>query len=224
MDNSLKQRIIGAIVLAALAIIFLPAILKEKASNGEFVSQIPEKPQELKEYVIDTAKIERLNKEKANIKKVLVEEVNTVKENQLSNRPPELIENEVSGINQSSDSSEPSEGNKLSSKNSNTERKTKKLNAESQSSTSKDGKFVDSAWVVQVASFSNEQNAKNLVKKLKQSSFKAYRRKANNSGKTVFRVFVGPYIEKSGATKAVSDINAISETKSVIRPFDPIDH
>ena len=60
MENSLKQRIIGAIVLVALGVIFLPTVLKEKTSNGVFESKIPEKPKVLAEYQMDTYKIDEL--------------------------------------------------------------------------------------------------------------------------------------------------------------------
>ena len=44
MENSLKQRIVGAVVLIALAVIFLPSILKDKDKQVPFQSKIPPKP------------------------------------------------------------------------------------------------------------------------------------------------------------------------------------
>lgn len=204
MENSLKQRIIGAIVLAALAIIFLPAILKEKASNGPFVSQIPEQPKELREYNMDKNKINRLVADKNKIKDELHEKVKLAESNSLANQPAET--------------------------GSSNKRKTK---VESGAKVKPDGiieepkpskVFSDSAWIVQVASFAKELNAINLVIKLKTRKFKAYRRKMVVSGQSVFRVYVGPYIEKKGASDAVKEISKVSETEAVIRPFDPISH
>jgi len=53
MENSLKQRLVGALVLIALAVIFLPPILKEKTQQEPFQSQIPAKPIELINTKID---------------------------------------------------------------------------------------------------------------------------------------------------------------------------
>ena len=216
MENSLKQRIIGAIVLAALAIIFLPAILKDKASNGPFVSQIPDQPQELREYVVDKDKINQLVADKDKIKNELKQQVKAAESASLSNQP--IATGPLGG-----------EEDQLGDQNSDKRKSKTGNNAEQQSAESiakeKPSKnFIDSAWVVQVASFAKELNAINLVKKLKSHKFKAYRRKVTANGAQVFRVFVGPYIEQKDATIAVNDISKVSETEAVIRPFDPINH
>jgi len=204
VENSLKQRIIGAIVLAALAIIFLPAILKEKASNGPFVSQIPEQPIELREYKVDKNKINQLVADKDKIKKELNEQVKAAETNSLSNLPAETNTANKRKIKVEADA------------------KVKPDEIIKQPKPSKT--FTESAWIIQVASFAKELNAINLVKKLKSHKFKAYRRKMSVSGQRVFRVYVGPYIEKKGANEAVKEISKVSETEAVMRPFDPINH
>jgi len=208
MENSLKQRIIGAVVLAALAIIFLPAILKEKASNGPFVSQIPEKPSELTEYQIDRKKIDQLvekgsksgtekNKGDMNLQESQSKQKNTKPKQKTAVSTKKPI------VNQSGQD--------------------KKKQIEQPAKTIGDN-YVDAAWVLQVASFSKESNAINLVKKLKKGHFKAYRRKVRSDNSTVFRVFVGPYIEEKKAKKALSGVSKLSESKAIMKPFDPISH
>ena len=205
MENSLKQRIIGAIVLAALAIIFLPAILKEKASNGPFVSQIPEQPKELREYKVDKNKINRLVADKNKIKDELHEKVKVAESNSFDN--------------------EPADTGSSSKRKTKVEAEEADVKPEEIIEDLKRSKiFTESAWIVQVASFAKELNAINLVKKLKSHKFKAYRRKMMVSGQKVFRVYVGPYIEKNGASEAIKEISKVSETEAVIRPFDPINH
>ena len=204
MENSLKQRIIGAIVLAALAIIFLPAILKEKASNGPFVSQIPEHPIELREYKVDKNKINQLVADKDKIKKELNEQVKAAETNSLSNLQAETDTSNKRKTKVEADA------------------KVKPDEIIKQPKPSKT--FTESAWIIQVASFAKELNAINLVKKLKSHKFKAYRREMTVSSKRVFRVYVGPYIEKKGASEVVKKISKVSETEAVIRPFDPISH
>ena len=58
------------------------------------------------------------------------------------------------------------------------------------------GVSMQSAWVVQVASFSQKTNAKMLLSKLRHAGFHAYSRQQNLlSGKTVNQVFVGPEVQ-----------------------------
>jgi len=229
VENSLKQRIIGAVVLAALAIIFLPAILKEKASNGPFVSQIPEQPPELREYVVDKKKIRDLVSDKDKIKNQLDKLV--ADSRQPSDvKEPLANDAENGGLNR--------EGvNKRKSKVSSAKGAEPQVIAQTEEDEVSDlvapakqttkpkqplRMFADSAWVVQVASFAKESNAINLIKKLKASQFKAYRRKVTANNQPVYRVFVGPYIEKKDATRATTKISTVSETSVVVMAFEPV--
>ncbi|MBV1909264.1 MAG: SPOR domain-containing protein [Kangiellaceae bacterium] len=259
MENSLKQRIIGAAVLAALAIVFLPAILKEKASNGTFSSKIPAKPQELEEYRIDIKKIDQFNSEKDSllIEREVVTSTNesnakvaTGNTQSLNQNKGLLTENQIVENNSqqrktksksvTNPNSAPSPIKKEPQLNSSSSQKTasktdvknnqlpgkpdRSNKADPESSQKLNDKYVSAAWVVQVASFSNLKNATNLINKLKQNNFKAYRRQAITDGKTVYRVFVGPYINRREAESASAPITLVSETKVGLRIFDPLKH
>jgi DedD protein len=226
VENSLKQRIIGAIVLIALAIIFLPAILKDKASSGTFVSKIPAKPEELDNYQVDTQKIDDLMAAQKMVKESA--QASNNKQATVQTSDPDSKDKVVNDDILQQRAQHQSEANK---------RKTKQSEPNSEKLTSKDisvkteqgeskisDAYRDAAWVVQVASFSNESNAKKMVTKLKASNYKAYRRKVSSANKTVFRIFVGPYIEKKDAEKAISAISKLSESSAVLRAFDPIKH
>lgn len=221
MENSLKQRLIGAVVLAALAIIFLPAILKEKSSNGTFQSQIPSKPSELEEYRIDADKIDKLIAKK-NAKSEASELAFAEEQNQA-----------VEAINRSK---LPTDNAKAKLAIAKQAKKTKDITEQpaSDSSVGSDkvaaekqrinDDFVDGAWVVQVASFSNQTNADKLIATLKASKLKAYSRPKKHSSGIIYRVLVGPYVDKAVASKAVSKISEISETSALLKVFDPLVH
>jgi DedD protein len=221
VENSLKQRLIGAVVLAALAIIFLPAILKEKSSNGTFQSQIPSKPSELEEYRIDADKIDKLIAKK-NAKSEASELASAEEQNQA-----------VEAINRSK---LPTDNAKAKLAIAKQAKKTKDITEQpaSDSSVGSDkvaaekqrinDDFVDGAWVVQVASFSNQTNADKLIATLKASKLKAYSRPKKHSSGIIYRVLVGPYVDKAVASKAVSKISEISETSALLKVFDPLVH
>jgi DedD protein len=57
-------------------------------------------------------------------------------------------------------------------------------------------------WVVQVGTFSDISNADKLVARLRLESMSAYKEEVNRSGSVVYRVRVGPFLEREEAIKA----------------------
>ncbi|MEE4246362.1 MAG: hypothetical protein V2I33_13215, partial [Kangiellaceae bacterium] len=53
MEHTVKQRLIGAIVLVAIAVIFLPGILGQKPQREVFVSEFEQSPKQVVEQTID---------------------------------------------------------------------------------------------------------------------------------------------------------------------------
>jgi len=66
-----------------------------------------------------------------------------------------------------------------------------------------------SAWVIQVGSFSNRDNAEGLVKKLQAKKFPAFLEQTEVEEKTLFRVRVGPEIDEKLAQKLLKNLNKI---------------
>jgi cell division septation protein DedD len=56
-------------------------------------------------------------------------------------------------------------------------------------------------WVVQVGSFSSTGNADKLVERLRAEGLSAYKEAVSASGSTIYRVRVGPYIERDEAIR-----------------------
>lgn len=225
MENSLKQRIIGAVVLIALAIIFLPSILKEKAVNGTFESKIPAKPEELQNYKIDTKKIDDLIT--ANQKSKDDHPQNNHDEPTTKSTKEQATDSKLIATTSAKSTTE-TQAEKAKQSQAKTEKaEQKSAHSDGGSPATKtkiNDQYKDAAWIVQVASFAKEANAINLVKKLQDKKYKSYRRKVNADGKIVYRVFVGPYIHKKDANKVVSKISKLSESTAMIKPFDPVEH
>lgn len=57
-------------------------------------------------------------------------------------------------------------------------------------------------WVVQVGTFSNADNADKLVARLRLESMSAYKEEVSRSGSVVYRVRVGPFLQREEAIKA----------------------
>jgi DedD protein len=57
-------------------------------------------------------------------------------------------------------------------------------------------------WVVQVGSFSSSDNARQLVSRLRDSGLSAYDEAVNTDSSTIYRVRVGPYLDRTEALQA----------------------
>ncbi len=207
MENSLKQRIIGAIVLVALGVIFLPSILKEKTSNGVFESKIPKKPPIIADYKMDTFKIDELLAEENLETKIIQEQAKIIKSKIDSKPDLEIIDEVIVDLK------EPNK--KPIQSNNQIQSVKKKVNVVSTN---------EGAWIIQVASFYNKENAIKLVDKLINKGNKAYKSKANIDKKSVYRVFVGPFIKKEQAKNAILSIDKVSATKGMLKVFSPLKH
>ena len=75
-------------------------------------------------------------------------------------------------------------------------------------------------WVVQVGSFSNAANADNLVARLKLEGLSAYRESVNAGGTTIYRVRVGPYLEREKAIRTDKLINDRLSLDGVVMSAD----
>jgi len=57
-------------------------------------------------------------------------------------------------------------------------------------------------WVVQLGSFSSTGNADKLVERVRAEGLSAYKEAVSSSGSTIYRVRVGPYVEREEAIRA----------------------
>jgi DedD protein len=75
-------------------------------------------------------------------------------------------------------------------------------------------------WVVQVGSFSAAGNADALVERLRAEGLSAYQEAVSSTGSTIYRVRVGPYIERDEAIQVDSLINARLSLDGVVMSAD----
>lgn len=220
MENSLKQRIVGAVVLIALAVIFLPAILKEKEQQEPFISKIPPKPietipQELPADVVAKNKkvqdsLDQLEKS-ARKTKIESEEVK-VDLNQEKNLTESIADKSTKLQSADITKTEVESQKEIVPKGTSTQETIETIGTE----------FQEAAWIIQIASFSNKENAVSFVDKLKKAGHKTYRQDiTTDKNKTIYRVYTGPYIRKEEAVKALKDVNEVSKLNGIIMVFDP---
>lgn len=174
MNSSAKQRIIGAFVLFALALIFFPLLFDLSGETRiDTTPQIPPMPE--------------------------IEEV-TIPEPQR----PENITPPKSFDEAFQPSLDPEEAESL-------EPEPPSLNEEA----------LPNAWVIQVASFSEQEKATQMEKTLQADGFKSYQQAARINSKTVYRVFVGPKVLKQHALEEKQKIDSKYQLDTLVLKFSP---
>jgi DedD protein len=74
--------------------------------------------------------------------------------------------------------------------------------------------------VVQVGSFSAEANAGNLVSTLRQKGLSAYQETVNSSGSEIYRVRIGPFLDREEAMRTERRIRESMSLTGVVMSTD----
>lgn len=199
VSDRFKQRLVGGLVLVALAVIFVPVLFNLQPSRPlDETTQIPEapeiepvtideptKPVVVREPVVDADEFFLVGEEQPVIDQTAAAamEEKSVADNIRPAEPPAAKPPAPApGLNE-------------------------------------DG--LPESWLVQVASYREAATADKLVARLANAGFKAFVREARAGGTTVYRVFVGPHILRKNAEDEKKLIDASLGVKSIITPFEP---
>jgi len=180
MDNiSLSHRIVGAIVILSLGIIFIPLFLEtDKVDPGKInVSPIPEIPREISTIIFqlneETGQFEELNESKEFSKEVKSQIATVTNEHG--------IEPSQSDVNV-----------EIASEKKVSPASTKKSN---------------NSWMLQVASFKDKQKAVELRNQLRKQNFVAHVNERKSGESRIWRVRIGPVLWKEKITQIQAQVN-----------------
>jgi DedD protein len=176
--NGLKQRIIGALVLVSLAVIFVPMMFDEPHSERETSTiQIPEEP--------PFPEVEMPEPETTEPPEYRIEEIAPVAETETvadAPEPPETTRlTESSGAAAASQSEQPEQNESVS---------------------AEFTRSLEGAWVVQLGSFGSDENARRLREKVREKGYSSHLQSVIRGDTELTRVFSGPFAEKAEAEKA----------------------
>lgn len=186
MERHLKERLVGAAILVAIAVIFIPMLLDESPRREDRItgSNIPARPDH--EFSSSIVPLEPPTAEPAPADQV-APSAKQPPEPATEPAPEQPAEPSVSPPEPMPTASEPV-----------------------QTAAADPGKSAGavglSAWVVQLGSFSSEDNAKSLSDKLRKAGYPAFVEPLTQDNKTVYRVRVGPELMKAEAEKLRTQI------------------
>jgi len=199
---ALKHRLIGAAVLAAIAVLTLPSFFKEKKDyQVNTKSQIPPPPNIVAETFQAPQPV-------PNIEPAPPPETMFIPKEVASD---ELVVGETSSASVSSSSSGQSSLNSAKSSLSATPLSAMPLNA----------KGLPDAWVLQVGSFTTKEAANKLRDDLQVQGQKAYVRTVTTGNTSISRVYIGPKLDKAQALALKEQMDRQLKVKSMIMRFQP---
>lgn len=189
MDDGLKQRLVGAVVLVAVGVIFIPTLLNDDGRREvDVTTQVPPEPVVMPRplNISDPVPVDNVPAPKSP-----EENYNQIVDTQAEANTPAAPERAATAA------------------------------GESQPPSELDDEGIPRAWSIQVSSFALEKNAVEFEQKLKDAGYTAYTRNSTVDGKAVFRIFVGPKINRETALKTKDDIDKAFKTNAMLVEFKP---
>jgi len=211
LSTPFQNRLVGTIIIAAVAIIFLPDLLDgDKQTYQEKFEPIPQAPKidfSPKNQEFPEEKLNSLAKEEMSDEIALddVEANENAKPNKAVNQPSTSAEETVKvniikkdiPLNQNIVST--SEENKLP------ERAISK-----------------EAWAIQLGSFRHKNNVNELVEKLKEKGYTVFTRPIKTKNGSLTKVFIGPELIKSSLEKKLPALKLLTNVQGKIARFNPV--
>ena len=201
MNDILKQRLVGALILIALGVVFWPIIFVEQGVKPlGAAAQIPARPS------VDTTPIER-----PDISAVRQSpEIEANRELELAELPqeeaPELVEKASVPV------AIPKETKKAA---------PQPTRSEAPPKPAIDADGIPIAWILQVASVSSKEKAEALRSRLVDMGYQAYVKKIKTENSVLLRVYVGPKVERARLESMQKRIDAEFKVQSMIRRYIP---
>ncbi|GLX77438.1 cell division protein DedD [Thalassotalea insulae] len=202
MSTPFQNRLVGTVIVAAIAIIFLPDLLDgDKKTYQEEFEPIPAAPTidfKPKNHDFPEDKLSSLAKEQ------LVDETAVDDDSEAS------IDNEVQKIATEKVAVKPlAKSDQLK-------------QVQSVKSDSLPAKAVaNQAWVIQLGSFRHKNNVDELVNKLTKAGYKAFTRPIKTKTGTLTKVFVGPELIKTSLEKKIPELKQLTQVEGKVARFSP---
>lgn len=197
-ESNLKVRLVGAVVLVSLAVIFIPMILDGREVTEQLVTESAIPPRPDREFVSKVIPLTPTVEEKPSAEKdkPVIRQGLAAQPEEVKTEPP-VAESAPEPIKLAA--AEPVAETRPESK--------------PQATPTSD---APSAWAVQVGSFSSKKNADALSKKLQGKGFAAFVDTVTEDGKPSFRVRIGPELKRELAEQLQKKLATVHKARTFI--------
>ncbi len=204
MTSALKNRLVGTIIVVALAVIFLPDFLDgKKQTNREPFVSVPANPP--KKPIVEPESFPSERVAKAAVPAVEIEEETALDDEPVSSG---------AGDNGTSDEATVAKSPAVKAF-----EEEDKLASQTVVDTKSDAADDDAGWVIQLGSFRHEKNVKALLAKLEKAGYRAFSRKIQTSSGPLNKVFVGPDLDKKKLESALPHLKELTSLKGKVTTF-----
>lgn len=212
MEQAVKQRLVGAAVLTAIAVITLPMVFDTERPPGVQVQETMPPAPEYPAVTMPEPKPVELPADRPTAEPVPVSDMYAMNKDQSADAdsapvtpasipaatPPVTANPKASSASATSLAPLPAApGGKL------------------------DANGIPESWVVQVAAMSDRGKADALIAKLKLNGYAAFAHTTHDSAGDTIRVFVGPKIDRAQAVKIKQKIDREMSLQTMVKPFSP---
>ncbi|EOT7836391.1 SPOR domain-containing protein [Pseudomonas aeruginosa] len=211
LERGLKQRIVGALVLIALAVIFLPMLFTREDESRQVVVEAPPRPQSpaMPSVEVQPTEVPELQPGEEDIAPEIVQEGSPAAAGQPSQpigglpttppatQPPAQAQAQAPAASQPQPPAAPPSPPPAE----------KRLDANN----------LPQSWSVQLASLSNRARAEELQKTLRSQGYNAYIRSFDGMN----RVFVGPVIQRAEADRLRDQLSKQQKLNGFVVRFQP---
>ena len=225
MEQNLKQRLVGALVLISLAVIFLPLVFDGQQQRIDTTQySIPEQPA-LTLKAVDIEPLEQQAAQELAVVNAITQQKQEQEEAAAAQMP---ADNEPSSV--SAAAGQPAPVIPAASPETTPASKSpvatyieqeKKIDQALQ--TAPPGQTVDlaEAWIIQVGAFSSQPNADGLRDKLKANGYPAFVKPVKVASGNLFKVYVGPEIRHHRVDQQKLELEQKYQLKALILKYIP---
>lgn len=202
MTSALKNRLIGTVIIVAVAVIFLPDLLNGKTqSEKELFVELPKRP-----AVKTVQRPGGFSSEE--VVGLATRDIEIVDDKAIDDQDQNTSTNEVSEVSAAVPDT------------------TEQSVAQAPSTIESDTQVEDSqallegaGWVVQLGTFRHKKNVQELLTKLEKGGYRAFSRPVQTSSGTLTKVFVGPDLQKDRLEKSLNNLTELTRLKGRVTPF-----
>jgi DedD protein len=207
LSTPFQNRLVGTIIVAAIAIIILPDLLDgdKKTYQDEF-EKIPPPPYvefDKNTRIFPQDKIVKIEEETLSDELALDDELPAVEQLIKYTVQTKVKESDAQRLNNSTVSAE------------------KELTKKTPEKMLPEKSVLKQAWVVQLGSFRHKKNVARLLLKLKDNGYTAFTKPINTKNGTLIKVFIGPELIKSSLMKKITPLKKLTGVQGKIARFYP---
>lgn len=228
MERQLKERLVGAAVLIAVAVIMVPEMF---SGSGSHESENPKPPGNESSASSDSGQVKTYRIELQQREGSAVSSVNSAQAmpsvpdthaDAIASTMPQATPAETSAPDATVSNSS---SRSVVSVSGTSQKSAASVEAASRSSSSAASRAATpvtpaavGGWAVQIGSFSTEATAKKIVGEAKSQGFAAFHGPVKVGSKTLYRVRVGPYADRDAAQSALTKLKRSYAQASLVAP------